>query len=391
MKKLHLAEARATVINAQGLSNNTQFKNDKAKSLSVIKHLSYVQIDTISVVERAHHHILWSRNPAYRLSDLDQLTNEKKIFEYWSHAAAYLPIEDYRFSLPRKKRHADGDAHWFKITPEHLKQKKIILERFKSEGPLQSKDFEKPKNSKPGWFNYSVSKQMLTKLFMDGVLMVSKRQGFQKVYDLTERVLPQNINTDFPTDAEMARYLIQSCLRSHAFATEKEIGFQRQAELRNLIKGELKKMIIEGEVIEIKIAENQNSYFALFNVLDQKLPKTKSTMVKILSPFDNLVIQRQRLVDIFNFNYQIECYTPEKSRKYGYFSLPLLYKNNLVGLVDLKAHRSKQTLEVRTMFGKNEYYQDDDFQEALMKEIKIFAVFNGCEKVIGFKKMRIYK
>lgn len=379
-------EARHRIISAQGLNRSHAFGLGAKATLASIEHLSYVQIDTISVVERAHHHTLWSRVPNYNSDVLNRLVKNRSVFEYWAHAASYLPMKDFRFSLPRKKRHADGAAHWFKMTAEHRKERKIILDRIKSEGPLRSKDFEKPAGHKGQWFNHSVSKQTLEKLFMDGVLMISERKGFQKVYDLTERVLPDNIDTTFPSPEEFSEYLIRSCLRSQELATIKEISYLRRPEIKVQIKLALKKMILSGEIVEVEIEHNENQYFALSNQIKKTYKKQKSDHVQILSPFDSCVIQRSRLQDIFDFNYQIECYVPAPKRKYGYFALPLLYKNNFVGVVDLKAHRAEKELEVISIFVKPSVKKDLDFKEALSSALEEFSEFNQCEQIIGAQK-----
>lgn len=383
---LTLEEAQHRIISAQGLNRSHAFGLGAKATLSSIEHLSYIQIDTISVVERAHHHTLWSRVPNYSSDVLNRLVKNRSVFEYWAHAASYLPMKDFRFSLPRKKRHADGEAHWFKMTAEHRKERKIILDRIKSEGPLRSKDFEKPVGYKGQWFNHSISKQTLEKLFMDGVLMISERKGFQKVYDLTERVLPDNLNTAFPSEEEFSEYLIRSCLRSQELATAKEISYLRRPEAKTQIKKSLQKMLLSGEVIEVQIETNENQYYALSNQIKKTYKNTKSNHVQILSPFDSCVIQRARLNDIFDFNYQIECYVPASKRKYGYFALPLLYKNNFVGVVDLKAHRAEKELEVISIFVKATVKKDQDFKEALSSALSDFSEFNKCEQIVGTQK-----
>ena len=155
-----------------------------------LKHLGYIQIDTISVVQRAHHHTLWNRNPRYKASQLDQLLADKQVFEYWSHAAAYLPFRDYRFSLPRKYAFASGDQnHWYKRDEQMLKW---VLKRIATEGPLMAKDFEHTGKRIDPW-RTKPAKRALEYLFMQGDLMVPYRINFHKVYDLTERVLPESI------------------------------------------------------------------------------------------------------------------------------------------------------------------------------------------------------
>ena len=195
---------------SQGLVQGSPFTRGAKGVGQVLEKLSYVQIDTISVVERAHHHVFWSRQPNYRLSDLDQAIEQGQAFEYWSHAAAYLPMRDYRFSLPKKNAIANGEKHWFEKDP---KQANFVLDSIRERGPMMAKDFQQNRSIKNlGWGDRKPAKVALEILFMEGKLMIAKRQGFQKVFDLTERVLPSEVNTSTPSEAEFLDHLIERFL-----------------------------------------------------------------------------------------------------------------------------------------------------------------------------------
>lgn len=391
--KISLEEARSRIVSAQGLgTHEPSFGLGKIGALNALEHLSYVQIDTISVVERAHHHIFQSRVSDYQLSHLHEMvSSDKSAFEYWSHAASFLPMRDYRFSLPRKKRYSEGESHWFTPTTEHKKQRSIILDRIRAEGPLQSKDFERPSDAKKGWFERTPAKQMLEQLFIEGVLMIRERKGFQKVYDLTERVLPADVNTDFPSSEEMAMYLIRSCLKSQAIATVAEIAYLRSADTRVAISAAIERMTASGEVLPVEVKGLEKTYYGMTEELNRKPAALTSDQVKILSPFDSLVIQRKRLIDFFEFSYQIECYVPQAKRKYGYFTLPLLYQDQFVGLVDLKAHRAQKKFEVVACYLRAEQRQIKGLIEKLKASLNEFAHFNGCTKVSFSKRPLLYK
>ena len=212
------AKLRRIALNQQGLLKADSFGRGKAATLRAIEHLGYVQIDTISVVERAHHHVLWSRVSNYQPKFLDQLVKERKVFEYWFHAASWLPMRDYRFALPRMNRQ-NGERGWFENCDKKLVAH--ILQRVREEGPLRARDFEDTRKGKKQWWDWKPAKQALEQLFMQGELMVSARQGFQKVYDLPQRVLPDWVDTRLPTLDEYAGYLINTTLRAHGFATQK--------------------------------------------------------------------------------------------------------------------------------------------------------------------------
>ena len=222
-------EARKLTIFGQGLSSNEN------NSLKIIQQLGYVQIDTISVTERAHHHVLFTRNPMYHQNELSELMANKSIFEYWSHAAAYLPIADYRFSLHKKELYKNGDKHWF---PRDKKVEKYVLDRIKAEGALQSKDFENPSTKNNQWYEWKPAKIALTNLFMDGSLMIANRKGFQKIFDLPERVLPPDLNLSIPTAEEYHQHIILNAIKAHGLVNLNEIIY-----LRKGIKQEVKKLL----------------------------------------------------------------------------------------------------------------------------------------------------
>ncbi|NCT48097.1 MAG: winged helix-turn-helix domain-containing protein, partial [Paraglaciecola sp.] len=232
MQAISLGEARSLLLAAQGLVKAERIASGPKAVLDVLEQLSYVQIDSISVIARAHHHTLWNRCHDYHSDSLDTLVNQKHIFEYWSHAAAYLPMSDYRYSLPRKQAIASGQKHW------HAKDAKLtkeILARIREQGPLQAKDFEQAKRqASSGWWDWKPAKKALEQLFMEGELMAVKRQGFQKVYDLTERVLPSDINTQCPSTEEYNHYLIRRFLRANALGSAQEMAYLRKGVVGNI-------------------------------------------------------------------------------------------------------------------------------------------------------------
>ena len=342
-------------------------------TLASIEHLGYIQIDTISTIQRAHHHTLWNRNPEYQLSHIDTLIETKQIFEYWSHAAAYLPMRDYRYSLPRK--HAilkNEQSHWFQ---KDVKLMDAILKRIENEGPLMAKDFThtakvKEWESKP-------AKQALENLFMQGDLMISSRKNFHKVYDLTERVLPDDIDSKCPTQQEHIRFLIRSYLRANGIGQASEMAYLLK-NTKTLVTSVLKEMYSNNELLEVTVSGQL--YYALPNALTL-LNTPINRQLKILSPFDNLLIQRKRMQHLFNFDYKIECYTPAAKRKYGYFSLPILWDGKLVARMDCKADKKTATLHIHHLFFEESFSFNDDFETAFIKELEAFKSFNNCSDV----------
>ncbi len=369
---------RRAALHHQGLSKSAHFGAGMQATLKALEHLGYVQIDTLAVVERAHHHTLWTRIPSYKPAHLEQLIKERKVFEYWSHAAAFLPMRDYRFALPRMNSVKRGESNWFASVTR--KDEKQVLERIRSDGPLMARDFNSPKEQAGSWWNWKPAKKTLEKLFFQGDLMISSRAGMQKVYDLRERVLPDAVDTSEPSLREFADYLINSALRAHGFTTVKQITHLRSGTpLRKMIQTLLQQRIENGELVAFTTEELPTVY-ARTDFLEQKLPKARA-VVQFLSPFDNAIIHRDRVKQLFDFDYTLECYTAPLKRRYGYFCLPILYANALVGRADCKANRATRHLEVLRLYVEksDRRFNLDAFNVALEKAVQLFAGFNDCD------------
>jgi len=367
--------AKNIALQAQGLTPNSLFGAGKTGALKAIKHLGYLQLDTLAVVARAHHHTLYARTDAYKKTHLDQLLKERSIFEYWAHAASYLPIEDYRFTFPRKEEFLSGRSHWFQ---KDKKVMKYVLDRIKTEGALQAKDFESEKQH-GSWFDWKPAKIALGNLFMEGSLMISERKGFHKVYDLTEHVLPRKIDITKPTLTEYAEFLIKSALRAHGFASAKEMAYLRKGMLPHVHQA-IKQLVQQNLLIEIQVEGLKEKQYAFPETLDLKF-KTKVSQVSLLSPFDNAVIMRNRLKQVFDFDYGVECYLPEHKRKFGYFCLPILYNNTFVGRLDPKADRREKEFIIKSLYIENLPADMDDFLVCLSVALKQFAAFHNCTKI----------
>jgi uncharacterized protein len=374
-ESLSIQQARKLVLLSQRLPPAKQTGSAIAATLSAIEHLGYIQIDTISAIQRAHHHTLWNRNPRYKTSQLNQLMTAKQVFEYWSHAAAYLPMRDYRYSLPRKQAIANGDQnHWYERDERLMKS---VLKRIAAEGPLMAKNFEHAAK-KTGEWKRKPAKRALEYLFMQGELMVPYRVNFHKVYDLTERVLPEGTDTTPPNPEEYARFLITRYLQANGLGQSAEIAYLLK-NTKPLVSATLQEMVLNGELRQIRAGGN--SYYALpasLELLSKSLARSK---LKILSPFDNLLIQRKRMQALFGFDYLIECYVPEAKRQYGYFSLPILWDGKLVARMDCKTERKKSLLHIHHLALEPGLVKTDAFTLALYKELASFLQFNNCSNL----------
>ena len=380
--KLSIDQARRIAVQSQ-LLDSPVLREGKEGVAQVIKHLGYVQIDTIAVIERAHHHTLWARCPDYAPSMLHTLQAEdQEVFEYWAHAMAFLPLSDYRFYIPRMERHRTSQRTWFsewKKEHEHVLDE--VLNRIRAEGALSSKDFEPPPGTVRGtWWDWKPAKRALEILFWQGHLMISERKGFQKVYDLTERVLPSSTDTTRPTDEELGRFHVCRALAGLGVAQVSEIQAAFHIADRSLITRTLADMQQSNEVIHLSVEGLEDSTYALAETLEREEPLVSNT-AHILSPFDNLTIQRDRMERLFGFKYRIECYVPEAKRTYGYFVLPILWRNEIVGRLDSKADRKTKTLIAKKLWFEPGFEAFDKAMPSLAEALARFARFNGCKTI----------
>ncbi|MFM2587513.1 winged helix-turn-helix domain-containing protein [Vibrio sp. TBV020] len=373
MESLSVSQAQKLALLSQQLVSGSNKGSAYSQALASFEQLSYVQIDTISVVQRAHHHTLWARNPNYLPEHLDKLVENKQVFEYWSHAAAYLPMKNYRYSLPRKAAIKSGEQrHWYCQDRALMNN---VIARIEAEGPLMAKDFESKALKTNGWGS-KPTKQALENLYMQGDLMIAKRRGFHKVYDLTSRVLPNGIDTSVPTRQEHAQFLVMSYLKAHGFGSVQEMVYLLK-DVKKDVQQALNTLLETGEIEPIEV--NGSSYVATAQSLELLAKRLNRKQAKILSPFDNLLIQRKRASAIFQFDYLIECYVPQAKRQFGYFCLPILWGGQLVARADCKVDKKGAVLDVIHLWTEPSIRRKESFFSALEEELQAFARFNQCE------------
>ena len=370
-------------LDAQGLLKDAPFGRGRGATQRAIEQLGYVQIDTISVVARAHDHVLHSRIPNYEARHLDRLQTAGAVFEYWYHAAAYLPMRDYRFALPHMERMRNFEERWIRSRDRKLMAE--VLARIAQEGPLMARDFESPPAGAAGWWNWKPTKRALEQLFMQGDLMVTGRDGFQKSYDLRERVLPAGTDTRMPTQRELAEHLLETTLQAHGFIAPKAVTHLRRGQaIRDALKAAIDDRLAAGSLLALRQPCGVVAYTAPER-LEGRAPRAPARAL-LLSPFDPAVIHRDRVQSIFDFDYQIECYLKEADRRFGYFCLPIVYRDALVGRVDCKAHRDSGRFELKHLhledtLAAGDKTLDAEFLPALAEAVQRFAAFNGCPEV----------
>lgn len=335
----------------------------------IVDRIGYVQIDTISVVERAHHHILATRIPRYQTEWLERAP----VFEYWAHAAAYLPWRDFRYTLPRKERIKANGHDWFRADKVEAKR---VLARIRSEGPLMARHFETSRRP-AGWWDWKPAKRALEYLFMAGDLMVV-RQGFQKVFDLTERVLPAGTDTRIPTPHEQAAWYVDRALDAWGLAARDEMAYLRKEHVAH-IDAVLRQREEDGSLIRVTVeGVAKTAYWVRPADLERiDAGKAQDRTLRIVSPFDPFLIHRKRMRRLFGFDFAIECYLPTAKRTFGYFALPLLQGTDFVGLLDAKADRSAGRLIVQNLRYDGPAKRRAPFDRSLNKALDAFARFNG--------------
>ncbi|QES93601.1 winged helix-turn-helix domain-containing protein [Empedobacter brevis] len=376
-KQLTLEQLQQLTLQSQGLAQTAPFGTGKEAVLRALEHLGYVQIDTLAVVERAHHHTLWSRIPDYNAGFLDELVAERAIFEYWFHAASYLPMKAFRYVLPQMLEIKQTDSRYYNADPRVMQ---YIMDTIRAEGPKKARDFESKKKSPGSWWNWKPAKLALERLFMQGDLMISGRNGMQKTYDITERVLPEYTDTTIPTPVEFAEYLVNTYLRAYGFTTVKQVThLKKGTALKKLVQDILEKKLQDGTVQKIHV-EGMPAVFVQQELMDKPFGQNNSD-IRLLSPFDNSVIHRDRVQQLFGFEYRLECYTPKEKRQYGYFCLPVLFGGTFIGRIDCKAHRKEKRFEIIHLHIENETTAPEIWIPPFAAAIKRFAVFNGCETV----------
>jgi len=338
-----LSAIRRVAVSAQ--SYTPRFRRAQPGEVeAAIRRLSAVQLDSISAVDRAHRLTLSSRIGVFSEQELQDLLASGRVFEYWAHEACLLPIELW----PHCRRTMRGGGHWdFHVNAmrKHGDLVEPVLERIRAEGPLGSRDFEGAGDGTSMW-NWKPAKAVLEALWDNGVLVVAGRQSFQRRYDLAERVIPRAIlDAPVPDENETLRTLALLAVRARGALTEPAIREHwRLKGGRARLHHHVLALVDEGLLREVDADDGGAPFYV---DADAELDGAPAPPV-LLCPFDNLIWDRPLLERLFGFRHVIEVYKREHERVYGYYVLPLLAGDRILGRADLKADRAEGVLHVRS-------------------------------------------
>ena len=341
-------EARGLALRAQHVGDTTL-----AEPIDVLQRLRAIQLDSVNILARNHLLVPFARLGPYSIEALQaQIYAAKRGFEYWGHMASWLPIDDYRYFLPRMQRMRETSRGWWAAArAENQALYPAVLDRVRAEGPIGAAAFADPRGPGAGtWWDWKPAKLVLEDLLDQGLLMCAARTpGFARLYDITERVLPAGLDTRDPGRLAATRYLLKRGLQGLGVGTAIEMADAFRLKPADRVKEALQSLIADEEVVVVEVEGWSKPGYATPDTLDGSLavPDHRPTF---LAPFDNLMWERNRVERIFGFRYRVEIYVPEAKRQYGYYVMPLLARGALGGRADLKLDRRTSVLMVRGLW-----------------------------------------
>lgn len=382
---LSLSAARHLHLAAQGLLKKPRRQARPGDILRTVQAMSLLQIDTINVVARSPYLVLFSRLGRYPASWLDEALSRGELMEYWAHEACFLPRSDFslvrhRMLSPEKMGWKYRDA-WMN---EHAAEIDLLLRQIAENGPVRSADFEHPRKGTSGWWEWKPHKRHLEGLFTAGKVMVIERRNFQRVYDITPRVMPDWDDTrDLLAQVDAEEIMLRNSARSLGIFQPRWLADYYRLKQPSL-PALLARWQEEGLILPVSV-ENLGAMWLhadLAPLLEEAAAgKLTATHSAVLSPFDPVVWDRKRAEQLFDFSYRLECYTPAPKRQYGYFVLPLLHRGRLVGRMDSKVHRKTGVLEVFALYLEEGVRISAGLENGLKQAIDDFARWQGASRV----------
>ena len=387
--------ARQLTITKQRLAG-TPLKPSAESILDVVRDLGCLQLDPTSAVARSHLLVLWSRLGPYDPADVEKLLwQDRSLFEYWAHAAAIVLTEDYpihHHEMLKLRTHKPtwkpGMLEWIEANPA---LRDHILEEIREKGPLPSSVFEDKADASwqsSGWTGNRNVGQMLTGLWDRGFIMVAGRKGTDRLWDLPERCLPDWTPRDELSDYEVVYTAAQRSLRALGVARLKDIQLHF---IRNRYPGLpeiLKDLEKEGRIQQVKIVEDGKALAGTWYIHTEDLPLLEQLegggfqpRTTLLSPFDNLICDRARTEKLFNFEFKIEIYVPREKRQFGYYVLPILHGNKLIGRIDPFMNRKEKRLYINNVYAEPDAPMNKSTAAAAAAAIESLATFLGAADI----------
>ncbi len=378
-----LDQARSVILKAQNLLTPPAQAAQKADVLTALREMGALQIDTINVVARSPYLSLWSRLGGYDPAWLDELLAEGVLFEYWAHAASFLPMENFpyfrRICLEGLRFH-----HYREWYSAHKADCDRVLDHIQKNGSVKSASFERKDGVRGTWWNWKIEKDALEYWFAIGELMIVRREHFQRVYDLRQRVHPEWQDSSAPSLEESIRALCLKTILAQGVTLPQWVPDYFRLP-KNLVQKAIKELLQSQEILQVQV-EGWNEPALVAAVRQTDLQNAASeqlnpTLTTLLSPFDALIWDRARTRKIFNFDFSLECYLPAEKRQYGYYLLPILHRGNLVGRMDVKAHRKEGIFEVKSLYLEPSAPAGAEFAQELASAVQACARWHKTPEV----------
>jgi uncharacterized protein YcaQ len=377
--------ARVLAVLKQGLVRRPA-ANGKKDLLEAIRRIAVLQLDSVNIVARSHYLVMLSRVGLYDPRDLDELLHpDRLLFEQWAHAACLIPVEDYSRYAPAILARRDRPFHpWLerRLGDDPQSVLDAVYAEVRERGPLASRDFEDPEKRRGGWWNWKPAKTALEVLFERGYLMTDRRVHFQRYYDLAERVMPASAEAPAGTVDDYwcwATLRSVSCLGAATYQHVSHYFKRKRAPARRTVE----ELAATGAVVPVDVDRWKYPAYVLPSDLrllgEIEAGLHQSELTTFLSPFDNLIWDRDRVQDLFGFGYRIEMYTPAAKRKYGYYVMPILHRGRLVGRLDPKVDRKEAKLLVRAIYLEEGQALSDHLVSGIRCALHEFMAFHGCD------------
>lgn len=388
VQTIPLATARRLFLEGHGLLADTARAATPGRVFGEVERLGFVQLDSISVVERAHHHILWTRLHNYRPPVLDRLQRAGKVFEHWTHDASIIPSQWFPHWRHRFARVSWGGWLRSRMGADHEQILASVIGRIRDEGPLMARDFEHPTQRGGPWWNWKPAKAALEYWWRTGELAIPRRDSFQKVYDLTERVLPHVHSLPRPELDEHVDWACRSALDRLAVATARELACFWGLITTAQAAAWCKQSLGAGELVRVAIDYPEGvrppsgPCFARPGWQRQAAKGTAAPgAIRLLSPFDPIIRDRARCLRLFGFDYRFEAFVPAPKRKYGYYVLPILRGDAIIGRLDPRLDRDGDTLHIRAVWWEQGTRPTRALRGELDDALHRYAAFAGASKV----------